>query len=116
MSGDGAVQADLGQVWCHRHWAPVRDGILAQTHSGLAATLNMMERAMGEIAKCDELPPPEEPERVSSVIQRYSPLCCFLGDAAMREVLEASRGPLHPTEVAAMQRSGTMPRTPRIES
>ncbi len=76
-------------TWCDRHWQPYRNG----QGNGIAATMAVIDRVMKHpqiMRECGYDPAAgreADASMLNAAIASHAPLCCFLGDEAMQEVL-----------------------------
>lgn len=82
-------------TWCPRHWAPVRDGVLAETHNGVYASYLLFERFAKDPRIQEAMANPQHAyiqdfSRLNSLVAQHAPLCCYLGDDAMQLLLHSS--------------------------
>lgn len=72
------------QTFCDRHWQEV----LKATLTPIAATLMLTDRAMGKVIEtCGDL----SSEAMATELRAHEPLCCFLGDAVVADVITMSQ-------------------------
>lgn len=73
--------------WCDRHWAPVRLGMagLGPQVNGLLLTTMVMQEILGEVQRRGG--EPHDPARCNAIIAELLPICCFLGDVRMQELV-----------------------------
>jgi hypothetical protein len=90
--------------WCPDHWAQVEAGMVARTHNGIAAGVFLITVFLDKV-KADGIirADLESPDAHTMEMLRdsYSPLCCWLGETVVQEILQASR-------VEELEKSGAM--------
>lgn len=69
------------EMWCNKHWDPYKSG----ERNGILASILIAEEFAEKAATEYDASAPPELERVKS---RHAPVCCWLGDETMRDILE----------------------------
>lgn len=102
----------MKRQWCTRHWAPIRDD---RGVNGVHAAYLLMEAIGADITAKLASPHPTVEDLTLAVIKR-SPLCCYLGDEQMAQIIDAARqhpappiGPRADFERATLRRIGIVP-------
>lgn len=80
--------------WCPAHWKLVEGGMIGRTHNGIVAGMLLVSAFLGRV-KNDGLLAVDvdhiDPHTMEMLRDSYSPMCCWLGEAAVDEILFASR-------------------------
>lgn len=93
MSGE----RDSSHQWCRKHWDQVRAGMPAT--NGLLAALLLNQRAladerfMREAGWNPETGALADADRINEVLEKFSPICCFMGDGVIEEVIAEATNP-----------------------
>lgn len=82
--------------WCEKHWNVVRLGVGDGTYNGIAAAISLVEQWIGKHNIDGDLPQTSETEKLNRMMQKESPLCCWLGDEYMEIVYAESRDAARP--------------------
>jgi hypothetical protein len=82
--------------WCATHWAEVRELIEAGTHSGVVATMALMQAWLDKRAADGTLPRGTEITKLNDLLERDAPLCCSLGDAARQKAIDEAAAGVRP--------------------
>jgi len=78
--------------WCPKHWSQVEAGMVARTHNGIVAGIVLTSVSMQKALKSGLIKSsPNDPYAMEMLRDSYSPLCCWLGDKAVEEILDMSR-------------------------
>ncbi len=78
----------VSSQWCEKHWAIIRDDT---SLNGIAASLLLMQAFLDAPGVAEEAG--GKAANLNRVMARHAPVCCWLGEAKMREIYEASRMP-----------------------
>lgn len=82
MNDNPQVQLDWS-MWCHKHLHPLKDG---WPHGAGLAMVGLFNAAMADdkiTNACDG-----KAENIGKVLKRFSPLCCYLGDAIANDIIQ----------------------------
>jgi hypothetical protein len=89
------AKSDTGKrQWCEKHWATVRRLTEAGTHNAIFAGMFLVSRFADKVKGSGMIigAPDSAQERytLQMLQDSYSPLCCWLGDAEVAAIIEAS--------------------------
>lgn len=77
--------------WCDKHWGVVREGVEAGTMNGVAAGIQLFEEWLVKHEHEGTLPRPDQVSKLNKLLDKESPLCCFIGEEAMERVYAKAR-------------------------
>ena len=72
--------------WCDKHWEPFKNGSLARTHNGILSTILLITALFED--KTFVIYVGKKTELINTKMREISPLCCYLGDEKMAQILE----------------------------
>ena len=76
--------------WCEKHWAPVREAVLAGKVNGIEASIYVFTALTWHEDFQERCGGDSSPAMMTKITEEISPICCYLGDGAISVALAAS--------------------------